>query len=157
VAESDAMKLFVDSGVPAATIALLKEDGLRRRESVVLWLGRRHASEVRIVEALRPDQRSGLDFFQIPAVSMVAIQERLRSENLMIGAQVHTHPMEAFHSRVDDQWAIVRHIGALSLVIPYFAQQILPESFWNDMAAFVMSADGRWVAADARHHVEVVS
>ena len=156
MAEGVAMKLIVESKVLAATVSLLKEDGLRSRESVVLWLGRRRAGEVRVVEALRPDHRSGSDFFHIPPASMEALQERLREENLMIGAQVHTHPMEAFHSPVDDRWAIVRHVGALSLVIPYFAQHARAEAFWDGTAMFVMTAEGRWTAADPRLHVEQV-
>jgi len=36
----------------------------------------------------------------------------------MVAAQVHSHPDEAFHSKGDDEWAIVRHEGALSIVVP---------------------------------------
>lgn len=35
-------------------------------------------------------------------------------------ARVHSHPGEAFHSRTDDVNPALTHVGALSIVVPYF-------------------------------------
>lgn len=35
-------------------------------------------------------------------------------------ARVHSHPGEAFHSRTDDANPALTHLGALSIVVPYF-------------------------------------
>ena len=62
----------------------------------------------------------------------------------MVAAQVHTHPAQAFHSEADDQWAIVRHVGALSLVVPYFAKDTRVASFFDDVALFRLSSENAW-------------
>ena len=63
----------------------------------------------------------------------------------MIAAQVHTHPFEAFHSEADDRWAIVRHVGAVSLVVPYFATTTTPDNFLDQIALFSLDANNQWI------------
>jgi hypothetical protein len=65
----------------------------------------------------------------------------------MIAAQIHTHPKRAFHSAADDKWAIVRHTGALSLVIPHFALRTSRASFRADTAVFALSPQNKWLMA----------
>ena len=67
----------------------------------------------------------------------------------MIAAQAHTHPRKAFHSAADDHWAIIRHQGALSIVLPYFARYTSVETFVTDMALFQYSEKGLWVEVEA--------
>ena len=69
----------------------------------------------------------------------------LRSGRLKIVAQVHSHPGEAFHSEVDDEWAIVRHVGALSLVVPGFARWTTPTNFVAQAVAYELSASNQWL------------
>ena len=54
-------------------------------------------------------------------------------------AQVHSHPGEAFHSPADDRWAIPRQVGALSIVLPFFAAGISEETFFEQAAVFTLS------------------
>ena len=37
-------------------------------------------------------------------------------------AQIHSHPTHAFHSEMDDEYAIATALGAFSLVVPDFAR-----------------------------------
>ena len=37
--------------------------------------------------------------------------------------QIHTHPTDAYHSDTDDTYPIATTLGAISVVIPYFARQ----------------------------------
>lgn len=132
---------------PGHVIEMLRhfhEAGLRDSECVVLLLGRRVGDEIMVSEVWRPEQRAGMDFFEIPSHSMEALFARLRAGRLMIAAQVHTHPMEAFHSAADDHWAIVRHEGALSLVLPHFARDTSEASFLADLASFQLSPRDSW-------------
>lgn len=135
----------VKSKFIGATLAELKAVGLRRSECVVLWLGRRNMDAIDIVEVLKPEQIADLDYFVIPESSMDALMKHLRTERLMIAAQVHTHPKKAFHSIADDKWAIVRHAGALSLVLPFFAQNTEMKSFLDRAAIFSLSPENEWV------------
>lgn len=158
MAKGAGMKLKVPIDVVSATLAHLKSDGGQAREGVVLWLGRRAISHVDVVAALRPEQDAGADMFRIPPASMSAIMARLRNEDLMIGAQVHSHPQNAFHSAADDAWAIVRHVGALSLVVPFFGLKTTLASFFDHSAVFVLSAEDKWVpVANFLEHVEIKS
>lgn len=81
---------------------------------------------------------------------MRALLTELSTKQLMIAAQVHSHPFEAFHSKADDAWAIVRHLDALSLVVPDFALKTTPASFAKDTKTFRLTADNSWHEVHAR-------
>lgn len=151
------MKLELPRSLLSFTLTSLSGDGALGRESVMLWLGRRSASRIVVVEAFRPEQWARADVFRIPQQSMAAIMQRLRERDLMIAAQIHTHPAEAFHSAADDAWAIVRHEGAVSIVLPRFARAVTPNSFFRDAATYVCSDRGSWRQAELSSLVELVS
>lgn len=135
---------IVSESVIENTLMYLRLAGTRRSECIVLWLGRREADGIRVVEAYRPDQVAEEDFFRIPPSAMQAVMRRIGESGLLIASQVHSHPQEAFHSRADDQWAIVRHVDALSIVVPYFAAGVGVEDFLESSAVFRLSSDNRW-------------
>ena len=124
------------------TISLLRQAG--SRECVLLWLGRREAGVQRIVDVYRPQQNSAIDYFEIPRQGMAALMDRLRTQGLYVVSQVHTHPAQAFHSPTDDRWAIVRHIGALSIVLPFFAESATPENFLQQAAVYELDPSNAW-------------
>jgi proteasome lid subunit RPN8/RPN11 len=126
------------------TLTHLREAGRSRQECVVLWLGRRQLGFIDIVECYRPLQFARADRFRIPPEGMTALQRILRAERLLVAAQVHSHPYEAFHSEADDAWAIVRHEGALSLVVPRFASDTLAYSFLDQAKVFRFSDAATW-------------
>lgn len=126
------------------TLSRLREAGQARCECVMLWLGRRTGDYIEVVDAYRPEQISREDMFKIPRASMNLLYGELRRHRLMVAAQVHSHPKEAFHSRADDHWAIVRHEGALSLVVPYFASNTTTANFLDQAKIFQFSNDARW-------------
>ena len=105
----------ISSAQIAETIQLLREAG--RQECILLWLGRREHGLQRIIDVYKPVQEADRDYFEIPRQGMAVLMERLRTQGLYVVSQVHTHPELAFHSRADDKWAIVRHAGALSIVL----------------------------------------
>lgn len=128
-------------------------------ECVVLLLGCRRGEDIIIDEVWRPEQRAGPEFFEIPPHSMESLFTRLRSGRRMIAAQIHTHPGRAFHSEADDRWAIIRHRGALSLVVPSFARRTTKESFLQDTAVFQLSDQDCWdlVPSDSVHRYFQIS
>jgi len=132
----------ISSGHVRETIDLFQRAG--HRECVLLWLGRREPGVQRIVDVYKPIQNSAIDYFEIPRQGMAALMDRLRTEGLFVVSQVHTHPHEAFHSLADDRWAIVRHVGALSIVLPFFAQSTTPENFLQQAAVFQLDDANVW-------------
>jgi proteasome lid subunit RPN8/RPN11 len=136
--------VLVSAGVLAYSLDILTEAGRAHRECIVLWLGSRTSTEITVVEAYRPEQVAAEDFFRLPRESIAALFDALRARDLMVAAQVHTHPAEAFHSAADDKWAIVRHVDALSLVLPYFARNTTVACFLDDAAVFRLSPENEW-------------
>jgi len=127
------------------TIAILRRGGVRGEERVALWVASAALrSPAPIVEIYEPKQVAKVDYFQIPASSMRVLLEHLRSTRRRIVAQIHTHPGRAFHSDADAAWAIIRHVGSLSLVLPGFAAATTPESFLTEVMTYQFDADGRW-------------
>jgi proteasome lid subunit RPN8/RPN11 len=124
-------------------------------ERVVLWLGRRGAQGITVSEVYVPVQETEADYFRIPPKGMEALLGHLRDQRLMVAAQLHTHPHEAFHSPADDRWAIVRHVGALSLVIPDFCQHTSTASFVADAKVFCLTDTDEFVLARAHDVYEV--
>lgn len=127
------------------TLGHLREAGRSSRECVVLWLARRDGADADVVEVYRPLQNAEEDMFRIPPEGMTALQARQRERRVMVAAQIHSHPGRAFHSRADDRWAIIRHEGALSLVVPDFAARTPAERFLADTKVYQFSATGHWV------------
>lgn len=132
----------VSSARISETINLLREAG--RKECVLFWLGRREAGVQRIIDVYRPVQRNSIDYFEIPRAGMAALMDRLRSQSLYVVSQIHTHPGRAFHSPTDDRWAIVRHVGALSIVLPYFAKSTTIENFLEQAAVYQLDCSNTW-------------
>jgi proteasome lid subunit RPN8/RPN11 len=126
------------------TLVHLRDAGTRLQECVVLWLGKREGETIQIMRCYRPLQRAKTDQFHIPPEGMTALQAVMRSERLMVAAQVHSHPGLAFHSEADDAWAIVRHEGALSLVVPRFAADTIPGNFMQQTKTYRFSEHATW-------------
>jgi hypothetical protein len=112
---------------------------------VVLWFGRETQRGLEIEAVYRSTQMAGSDIFRIPPPAMRQIIEIISKNGWMIAAQVHSHPLEAFHFKADDDWAIVRHENALSVVVPYFASKTNATSFLSDQKTFRLTRDNRWL------------
>jgi proteasome lid subunit RPN8/RPN11 len=136
--------LICSAAVVNETIDHLRTEGRSARECIVLWLGRRGTDGICIQEVRRPRQTASRDRFHIPPDEMAALKVYLREHRLIVGAQVHSHPAEAFHSVADDNGALIRHVGALSFVIPRFASETSISSFLSDAALFELQEDNTW-------------
>ncbi|MHB1069564.1 MAG: Mov34/MPN/PAD-1 family protein [Gemmatimonadaceae bacterium] len=143
------MRVRLNASLRAMTLSVLQETGSTRVECVVLWLGRRAGDSIVVTECYRPKQEARADFFRIPPASMLELKAHLRRERLMVAAQVHTHPRDAFHSAADDAWAIIRHEGALSLVLPQFALKTDEGTFADDVKVFRLNARNVWCEVPA--------
>ena len=126
------------------TLIHLRQAGQRNQECVVLWLGKRQASHIDLLYCYKPPQRAEADQFYIPPEGMTELQSKLRAERLMVAAQVHSHPEDAFHSKADDRWAIIRHEGALSLVVPRFASDTFINNFLDQTKVYRFSNRATW-------------
>src|SRR5436190_8202454 len=147
------MHIICSDPVLAQTLTYLQEAGRRSHECVVLWLGRRNDKSVLIEETYRPQHEAEADLFWISREGMDALKTILRERRFMVAAQVHSHPESAFHSAADDRWAIVRHQGALSLVLPHFGLRATPDSFMKDAKTYQLSASDEWVEVPTEERI----
>lgn len=133
--------------VVADTLAHLRAAGRWNKECVVLWLAPRASSSDAppICAAYLPLQEARADRFRIPPEGMSTLMAHLRAHKLRLAAQVHSHPYEAFHSIADDDWAVVRREGALSVVVPDFASHTTPDNFVSDAKFYQLTASDRWL------------
>lgn len=141
-------KLICSSDILTTTIDYFRVAGRARKECVVFWLVPRQTDATRIVEVYRPQQQAHADQFWIPPEAMTCLMRHLREHKLKFAAQVHSHPQEAFHSRADDHWAVIRHAGALSIVVPDFASHTNASNFMNEAKFYQLSRDDRWLEVD---------
>jgi hypothetical protein len=143
------------------TLAHLRAAGRDGRECIVLWLtGRPVVPGATVVAAYRPEQQAAMDRFWIPPSAMTRLMTHLRTHRLGLAAQVHSHPHRAFHSRADDEWAVVRHESALSVVVPDFGEGVGIDNFLNRIAVFSLSAKDQWLGVDRAAlpaHFEVIT
>ena len=136
------MHLEISEGLLEETINRLKASP--DKEKVILWLGKRTSTSFVVNEIFTPIQITDEDFFRIPEEGMNQLMTHLRQHRNMIVAQIHTHPNDAFHSHADDEWAIVRHLGAYSLVLPVFCSSTNKDNFLQMVATFVLNNSNKW-------------
>lgn len=129
----------------ADTIERIQRRGGTGAEGVMLWLGRRSATVSEVSEAYEPHYWSEADRFVVPPEGMSKLMDRICETGHSVVAQVHSHPQYAFHSQADEAWALIKHIGAYSIVLPWFAARTTIASFWRDAVVFVMQPDGKWL------------
>ncbi len=144
--------ITVSEAIILQSLHLLQHTGLERKEMVLLWLAFQAKKDIIIKEVFCPRQTAASDYFRIPRDSMEELLAHLRNKSLMVAVQIHTHQFEAFHSNADDRWAIMRHVGALSFVLPNFALQTSLDTFISDVAIFELSKKNRWIKIPQHKH-----
>lgn len=115
--------------LPAANAAEtqkhLRATGKRGLEGMALWVGLVDGPAARITEVIIPKQQGhrtdhGLAV-SVPGDELHRINVHLYKTKQRLIAQVHSHPTEAFHSAMDDRYAIATALGSFSIVVPDFA------------------------------------
>jgi hypothetical protein len=109
------------------TLEFLAEQGSHGHEGFVVW-GARHldAHTLRFTSCYVPDQTA----HQTPDGLLVVVEgdalfrmnRAFYSRGEIAAGQVHTHPTDAYHSSTDDHFPLVTLRGAVSLVVPDFAE-----------------------------------
>jgi proteasome lid subunit RPN8/RPN11 len=149
--------LQLPANIVEDSLEILREAGRARCERVVFWLGKRsiHAASP-VTELYVPEQAAARDYFHISAASMTKLMQQLRAKRLSLLGQIHSHPGKAFHSEADDNWAVVRHRGAISVVVPHFAAEVSSSTFSQYAEVFQLSAADTWERVIPEDHRKVL-
>lgn len=131
-----------------ATGDALRRAGMDGYELIVLWSGIRSDPTFTVMNVHAPRQyamRADVGALaQVPGDELHRLNVWLLDHRQVIGAQVHSHPGEAYHSDTDNEFAIVTLLGGLSIVVPHFGRD---GALGPGSAAFRLYADG-WQAVD---------
>jgi hypothetical protein len=126
------------------SFAHFRECGRGRRECQVLWIGPWQSPDV-IAKVVHPKHEARIGGFVLDDRWINAFWIELGNTDMGIRVQVHTHPGEAFHSPIDDEFPIIHKPGFLSLVIPNFGlgqvgfaeaylAEIQPNGSWQEVS-----------------------
>lgn len=121
----------------------LGDDGF---EGMALWCGELEGETFRVRETFIPEQRGlrtadGVCVY-VAGDELHRLNVWLFERGLVVGAQLHSHPTNAYHSTTDDTYAIATLSGALSIVVRNFAAD--PFSL-ADCATYRLDERGRWL------------
>src|SRR5579864_9374689 len=113
--------ISVPSQLLLETFTHFRQCGEAQHECVVYLIGPSELPTIvdEVIHPLHAVSRSG---YEVDRAWPITFWWDLARRQKSVRVQVHTHPHQAFHSRTDDEWAIVHKPGFLSLVIPDFAQ-----------------------------------
>jgi hypothetical protein len=101
-----------------------------RREAICLWAGRPTADgRAVITHLIVPLFESTAYWLTVPPKERLIVAEFLRSERLLMFADVHTHPEEAFLSPLDRARPFSVRDGFYAGVVPDFASGELGEGW----------------------------
>ena len=95
-------------------------------ETFVLWSGMRNGDTFTVAAVHVPEQTSyklnaGLAV-RVDGSELHRLNVWLYETEQVIGAQVHSHPSDAYHSETDDTYPIATLAGSLSIVLPFFGR-----------------------------------
>lgn len=123
---TEVRRFSVCESIVSKTEASLREAGREGFEMFILWSGRVEGGSFEFRTAHAPRQNSyrledGL-VVRVEGKALHRLNCWLLDNGEVLGAQVHAHPTEAFHSDTDDTYPIVTVRGGLSLVAADFAR-----------------------------------
>lgn len=138
-------RAVVPSIVIEATMDHLREAGRMGCEGMALWAGHQDGSTFHMTETIIPQQEGyrtehGLAVMvggdELHRINMLLYRNKLR-----LFTQIHSHPGHAYHSEMDDEFAITTALGSLSIVIPDFAERRFA---LDDCAAYRLTEAAWW-------------
>ncbi|MDI3566662.1 Mov34/MPN/PAD-1 family protein [Bradyrhizobium sp. Arg816] len=123
---TEVVSVTLPRSVVTRTHAHLTATGMRGLEGMALWAGVQEGRVFNIREVIIPEQQGirsdhGLAVMVL-GPELQRINLHLYRSKLRLLAQIHSHPTHAFHSEMDDEYAIATTLGAFSLVVPDFAR-----------------------------------
>lgn len=142
----DIDRVDVPRHVVEETLGHLRSAGRRGFEGITLWAGVKSGREFAVQVNIVPEQvgrrtEHGVSV-SVGEDELHRINVWLFENGMRLIAQVHSHPGTAYHSDIDDEFAIAVKSGSLSVVVPDFGfrpfalgdcavYRLLPGSGWT--------------------------
>lgn len=120
--------LEIPKSVFSSTITKLQQIGLENKEGIAYWTGVLSDNGAEIRNVIFADSFVEFEneelFAQVPLITSFKIGELVHQRKEFLFVQIHSHPFEAFHSFVDNEYPISHRIGFLSIVVPYYGNNV---------------------------------
>lgn len=148
----------VSSEIWLATWEGLRERGNGLREAACVWAGRRRqgrwsVEDVIFIDDLPGTHASALRHSTSPKAS-AALFGILRSRNLAIAADIHTHPDDWVGlSEIDQLHPIEYRVGLIALVLPWYGE-VVPSLHVTGVHEY--AGDGEWRLLEPAEVVETI-
>lgn len=138
-------KFRVQSDSIRETLEAIRSAGREGYELFVIWSGTSNGDAFNVAQVHVPNQtayklETGL-CVRIGGPELHRLNAWLYEANQVVGVQVHSHPMEAYHSETDDAYPIATLEGSLSIVLPFFAR----DGWETDGIAAYRLIGGKWL------------
>lgn len=130
-------------GLAHATQELLRTASRARRESICVWAGRATTEVAIVTHLIQPVFESTAYSLTVSQDERFLLAQYLRQERLLMFADLHTHPEEAFLSSVDRARPFGARDGFYAGVIPDFAVG----EVWNGWRLYEV-LQGQWTEVD---------
>jgi hypothetical protein len=153
----DIRTFIIPTAVVQETIHFLRSVGKKHCEGFVLWGGKTlNAETFRFQSAIIPAQHATVTkrglLVTVDGEALFVVNKTLHAQGLILGAQVHSHPTEAYHSSTDDHYPLATLLGALSVVIPNFARHS-PNDV-DEWAWYRLAGQDKWLPPGEETTVE---
>jgi hypothetical protein len=89
---------------------------------------------------------------KIDGEAIFALNRECFDADELLAGQIHAHPDQAYHSDADDELALIRLPGGLSIVVPHFASGPLRPRRWSVNR---LGEDGMWKRRPRRVKLEL--
>ncbi len=110
--------LYIPRHIFTETERFLKQRGKSGREGLILWAGRRDATDGAYVLITIKAGDSWPYGVRLRFRQMVKLTQFLASNGMILLAQVHNHPDSIPHSFGDDENPVSHEAGYISIVVP---------------------------------------
>jgi hypothetical protein len=148
----------VPIGLVEETIGVLRHAGLKGIEAFVLWGGVVEGETLSVRSMFVPEQVGHVTdhglLVTVDGTALFEVNKALYERGLILVAQVHSHPTDAFHSDTDDCYPLVTLEGALSVVVPDFGRDGLDAV--DDWAWYRLTGEQTWTPLGAGDRVRIV-
>lgn len=125
------------------TLKIFKEYGKQSLEAFAIWVGKEENTTFEIKDVWIPTQLNTTFSYYVPDIDVHNINVELNKKKYSAIAQLHTHPDNAFHSCIDDNYSILTLPGSFSIVVPDFGNISIKNNL-NDMIVYRL-IDKKWV------------
>lgn len=132
---TDIEKIIIPQSCVDFIYNAFRKQGNKGFECIGLFVGVISKNTFEVKTAMIPSQTAykteyGLNYI-VEGDELYRINKWLYENGFTIIAQIHSHPTEAYHSQMDDDFPIMATEGGFSIVIPNFGFDVFSINDWS--------------------------